>query len=127
LEKQHAPRIVLRDTLTYGRLISRSLEPQHLRSFYRRRNNILAELQSHSSQTLPAAVLRSELNAILHLHVPRLTILPGSRTLATGSGHAIAHRFTAATPAQSVFESIGALSSESIDNLHVPALLAAIC
>jgi len=126
LEKLHAPRIVIRDTLTYGWLLSRSLEPQYLRSCYRRRNVLLAELQSHSSQNLPAAVVRAELNAILQLHVPRLTILPGSRTLATGSGRAMARRFTASTPAQSVLESIETLSSESIDNLHVPALLAAI-
>ncbi len=126
LEKLHAPRIVIRDTLTYGLLLSRSLEPQFLRSCYRRRTVLLAELQPHSGRNLPAAVVRAELNAILHLHVPRLTILPGSRTLATGSGHAIARRFTASTPAEPVLESVEALSSESIPNLHVPALLAAI-
>ncbi len=126
LENRHAPRIVLRDTLTYGCLLSRSLEPQNLRSFYRRRNAIVAQLQSHNSRNLPPAVLRAELSAILQLHVPRLTILPGSRTLATGSGRALARRFTASTPAQSVFESIEALSPESMDNVHVPALLAAI-
>lgn len=126
LEKLHAPRFVVRDTLTYGLLRSRSLEPQYLRSSYRRRNTILAELQSHSGHNLPAAVLRAEVAAILQLHIPRLTILPGSRTLATGSGRPIARGFTASTPAQSVLESIETLSSESIDNLHVPALLAAI-
>jgi lantibiotic modifying enzyme len=126
LEKLHAPRFVLRDTLTYGCLVSQSLEPQHLRSFYQRRNIILAELQSHASQTFPAAVLRAELSAILQLHVPRLTILPGSRTLATRSGRAVARSFTTSTPAESVLESIETLSSESMDNLHVPALLAAI-
>ena len=126
LERLHAPRFVLRDTLTYGLLLSRSLEPQYLRSCYRRRNVLLAELQSHSRQGLPAALLRAELAAILRLHIPRLTILPGSITLATGSGRVIARRFTALTPAQSVFMSIETLSSESIDNLHVPALLAAI-
>jgi lantibiotic modifying enzyme len=126
LEKLHAPRIVLRDTLTYGCLLSRSLEPQYLCSSYRRRNVILAELQSHTSQNLPSAVVRAELRSILQLHVPRLTILPGSRTLATTSGRPMARRFTASTPAQSVLESIETLSSESIDKVHVPALLAAI-
>lgn len=127
LEEQHAPRLVLRDTLTYGWLLSQSLEPQSLRSCYQRRNVILAELQSGSRKNLPAAVVRAELSTILQLHIPRLTILPGSRTLATGSGRAVARRFTASTAAQSVLESIETLSSESIDNLHVPALLAAIC
>lgn len=126
LEKLHAPRIVIRDTLTYGWLLCRSLEPQYLRSFCRRRNVILAELQSHSGQNLPSALLRAERNAILQLHIPRLTILPGSRTLATGAGRPIARCFTASTPAQSVLESIERLSTESIDNLHVPALLAAV-
>lgn len=127
LEKHHAPRIVLRDTLTYGCLISQSLEPQYLRSFYRRRNSILAKLQSRTSHNLPFAIVRAELSAILQLHVPRLTILPGSRTLAAGSGRALAGRFTALTPAQSVLESIETLSPESTDNVHVPTLLAAIC
>ena len=126
LEKLHAPRLVLRNTLTYGWLLSQSLEPQSLRSCYQRRNVILAELQSGSRKNLPAAVVRAELSAILQLHVPRLTILPGSRSLATGSGRAMARRFTASTPAQSVLESIETLSSESIDTLHVPALLTAI-
>ncbi|MGC1870830.1 MAG: DUF4135 domain-containing protein [Acidobacteriaceae bacterium] len=127
LEEQHAPRVVLRDTLTYGCWLSRSLEPENLRSFYQRRNVILVELQSHIGEPLPSAVLRAELSAILQLHVPRLTVLPGSRTLATSSGRAIARHFATSTPAQSVLESIETLSSESIDNLHVPALLAAIC
>lgn len=126
LEKLHAPRIVLRDTLTYGCLLSRSLEPQYLRSAYQRRNVILGQLQSHTRQNLPAAVVRVELRSILQLHVPRLTILPRSRTLATGSRRAVARRFTVSTPARSVLESIETLSSESIENLHVPALLAAI-
>ena len=126
LEKHHAPRIVLRETLTYGCLLSQSLEPQNLRSFYRRRNSILAELQSGAGGTLRPAVVRAELSAILQLHVPRFTILPGSRTLATGSGRALARRFTASTAAQSVFESIETLSPESMDNVHIPALLAAI-
>ena len=126
LEKHHAPRIVLRDTLAYGCLLSQSLEPQNLRSFYRRRNSILAELQSGAGGTLRPAVVRAELSAILQLHVPCFTILPGSRTLATGSGRALARRYTASTAAQSVFESIETLSPESIDNVHIPALLAAI-
>jgi lantibiotic modifying enzyme len=126
LEKLHAPRLVLRDTLTYGWLLSQSLEPQSLRSCYQRRNVILAELQSGSCKNLPAAVVRAELSAILQLHIPRLTILPGSRTLATGSGRAMARCFATSTPAQSVLESIETLSPESIDHLHVPALLAAI-
>ncbi|HEY5255931.1 MAG TPA: DUF4135 domain-containing protein [Acidobacteriaceae bacterium] len=126
LEKHHAPRIVLRDTLAYGCLLSQSLEPQNLRSFYRRRNRILAEVQSGAGCALRPAVVRAELSAILQLHVPRFTILPGSRTLATGSGRALARRFTASTAAQSVFESIETLSPESIDNVHIPALLAAI-
>jgi lantibiotic modifying enzyme len=126
LVKLHAPRIVIRDTLTYGLLLSRSLEPQYLRSCYRRRNAILSQLQPRSGQNLPLALLRAELASILQLHIPRLTILPGSHTLATSSGRAIARRFPASTPARSVFESIETLSPESVENLHVPALLSAL-
>jgi lantibiotic modifying enzyme len=118
--------MVIRDTLTYGWVMSRSLEPRFLRSFYRRRNDILSALQPHAGRDLPAALLRTELGAILQLHIPRLTILAGSRTLATGTGHAIARRFAALSPADAVLQSIESLSPESIDNIHVPALLSSI-
>lgn len=126
LEKLHAPRIVVRDTLTYGLLMSRSLEPQYLHSSYRRRNAILSGLVPQPGQDLPQALLRTETNALLQLHIPRLTILPGSRTLATGSRRAIARGFTASAPAQTVLGQIERLSTDSIDNVHVPALLSTI-
>ena len=126
LEMQHAPRIVLRDTLTYGCLLTQSLQPEHLRSRYCRRSNILVDLQRHSGPNLPAALLRAELAAILQLHTPRLVVLPDSRTLATGCGRPIVRNFTAAAPAHSVLRSIETLSCESMDNLHIPALLSAI-
>jgi lantibiotic modifying enzyme len=126
LEQRHSPRMVIRDTLTYGWVMSRSLEPRFLRSFYRRRNDILSALKPHAGRDLPAALLRTELGALQQLHIPRLTILPGSRTLATGTGHAIACRFAALSPADAVLQSIESLSPESIDNIHVPALLSSI-
>ncbi|MES2222337.1 MAG: DUF4135 domain-containing protein [Acidobacteriota bacterium] len=126
LEKKHAPRFVLRDTLTYGCLLSQSLEPQSLRSNYRRRNVVLTELQSYPNHNFVAAVMRAECNAILHLHVPRFTILPGSRTVGSGSGRVLTRRFATSTPDQSVLQSIESLTSGSVENLHVPALLAAI-
>ena len=126
LEKVHAPRFVVRDTLTYGMLLSQSLEPQYIRSRHRRRCTILSGLDTCSVVRQPWSLVRSEARDLLEMHVPRLVVLPGSRTLAAGSGRRIARRFTACTPAQAVIRQIEGLSRESIENVHVPALMSAI-
>jgi lantibiotic modifying enzyme len=126
LEKVHAPRIVVRDTLTYGILLSQSLEPQYLRSRHRRRCAILSGLDTCSVVRQPFSLVRSEVRDLLEMHVPRLVVLPGTRTLAASSARRIARRFTACTPAQAVIRQIEELSRESIENVHVPALMSAI-
>ncbi len=126
LEKVHAPRFVVRDTLTYGMLLSQSLEPQYLRSRHRRQCAILSGLDACSVVRQPWSLVRSEARDLLEMHVPRLVVLPGSRTLAAGSGRRIASRFTACTPAQAVIRQIEELSHESIENVQAPALMSAI-
>ncbi len=126
LEKAHAPRMVVRDTLSYGLLLGRSLGPRYLHSWYRRRNAILSGLDTETSAGLPWSLLRTETTALLHMHVPRLVVLPDSRTLANSSGRPIARGFAACTPAQPVLGQIEGLSTESIENIQVPALLTSI-
>jgi hypothetical protein len=126
LEKAHAPRMVVRDTRSYGLLLGRSLGPRYLHSWYRRRNAILSGLDTETSVGLSWSLLPTETTALLHIRVPRLVVLPGSRTLANSSGRPIARGFAACTPAQSVLGQIEGLSTESIENIQVPALLTSI-
>lgn len=126
LEQIHAPRIILRDTLTYGLLLSESLHPDQLQSLQRRRSVLRNTLQERSRGAVPEAVLRAELRSLLGLHIPRFTALPGSRTLATSSGRRLAQRFLACSPAEAVLQGIGQLSTQRLNELHVPGLLLAI-
>lgn len=123
LEHAHAPRMVLRDTLTYGILLSRSLRPEQLRSAQHRRIALRSALQGHGPRALPEAVLRTEVRTLLHLHIPRFTALPGSRTLAGSSGRALAPRFLACSPAEAVLRKMGELSPQRLSEVNVPGLL----
>jgi lantibiotic modifying enzyme len=117
---------VVRDTLSYGLLLSQSLEPGNLRSGHCRRSILRSALQGTASANFPAALLRTELHALLHLHVPRLIALPGTRTLASGSGHSLVSCFADCTPAEAVIRRIEELSAERLEAVHVPALLLAV-
>lgn len=122
----HAPRIVLRNTLTYALLLSQSLDPVHLRSSQRRHNFLRNMIRQIQGPRLPAAVLRAELRALMHLHFPRLVLLPGTRTLASASGTPLAHQFLKCPPAQEVIARLNDLSSENIETVHIPALISAL-
>jgi lantibiotic modifying enzyme len=126
LERAHAPRIVLRDTLTYGILLSQSLEPGYLRSGHRRQSALLRALRRSASAAFPEVLLRTEAHSLLHLHVPRLIIVPGTRTLASGSGRSLVRKFTASTPAEAVVRQFESLSPERLEAVHVPAILLAL-
>ncbi|HTV82246.1 MAG TPA: DUF4135 domain-containing protein [Acidobacteriaceae bacterium] len=126
LEHLHAPRIVLRDTLTYGLLLSESLAPDQLQSVRHRRCALHRALRSRSQDTLPEAVLRTEARSLLELHIPRFMALPGSRRLAGNSGRALAQRFLSCSPAEAVLGGIGELSPQRISDVHVPGLLLAV-
>ncbi len=125
LERDHAPRVVLRDTLSYGILLSKHLEPGYLRSGRRRRSSLRSALQRDIAGTFPDAAVRAELHALLRLHVPRLIALPGTRTLATGSGRSLARGFAVCTPAEAVVRRLEELSPERQESVHVPALILA--
>jgi lantibiotic modifying enzyme len=122
----HAPRVVLRDTLTYALLLSRSLDPVHLRSSQQRRYALRDMLHRLAAPRLPASVLRAELHSLLHLHFPRLILQPGTRTLARSSGAPLAHQFARRTPALEVITRISYLSSANLEILHIPALISTL-
>jgi lantibiotic modifying enzyme len=126
LENAHAPRMVLRDTLTYGLVLSESLAAGHLSSWHRRRSAIFSRLQSSAPAALPKAVVRAETHALLQLHVPRLLTLPGTRSLSNGSGRVLARSFASGTPAEGVVAQMQRLSPETIESVHIPALIFAI-
>ena len=126
LEHRHAPRIILRDTLSYGILLSRSLQPNQLACAELRRTALRSALQARSFQTLPQAVLRTEEQALLQLHIPRFTALPGSRTLASNSGRALAFRFLSCSPAEAVLRKMGGLTPDLLTEVQIPSLLQVI-
>lgn len=125
LEQTHATRIVLRDTLTYACWISRSLQPAYLRSHDTRHAVVRATIIAASGQPLPGARLRVETRAVRETQVPRLVLSPQSRTLASSAGRPIVHGFAIQTGAQAVQQQLERLSRNHIEDVLVPALLAA--
>jgi lantibiotic modifying enzyme len=125
LERAHAPRVLVRDTVTYGRLLSRSLLPRHLHSASRRRSALLSELNDQTP-AVPAALLRMEAHALLAGHLPRWVQLPRGRTLATSSGRPAVRGFAAAPAACGVLAELQMLSRERLQQILIPALLASI-
>lgn len=125
LDSAHAPRIVLRDTLTYALLLSQSLHPGHLSSSKARRYLLRDTLLELSEPGFPPSVTRAELQSLTHLHIPRLVLLPGTRTLARASGGALVRQFTTRAAAQEVTSRIDYLSAENLEAIHIPALISA--
>lgn len=126
LERQHAPRIILRDTLSYGILLSRSLQATSLRSAQFRWACMRSTMREPGRIAVPKAVLRTETRALLRLHIPRFTALPRSRTLASNSGRALAPRFLSCSPEEAVLRKIRALTPHQLNEVQVPSLLSAI-
>lgn len=126
LGKDHAPRVVVRDTLWYSLLLSESLDPRYLHSGNRRRRTLRSALQADAPDNFPGAVLRTELHSLLELHVPRLIALPGTRTLASNSGRSLVSNFARCTPAEEVVRRMEELSAESLEAVHVPAIVFAV-
>ncbi len=124
LEREHAPRVVVRETFGYARLISGSLEAGVVGSAGRRREMLMSGLRGAGAVRLPQALVRREMRALLELQLPRFVLLPGTRTLASGSGRQIVRGFVEANAAEMVVGRIEALSEEHVDGVEVPAVLA---
>ncbi len=126
LEKDHAPRVVVRDTLCYSLLLSESLDPRYLRSGYGRQRTLRSALRADIPAIFPKALLRTELHSLLNLHIPRLIALPGTRTLASNSGRPLVRNFARCAPAEEVIRRMEELSAKSLEAVHVPALVLAM-
>jgi len=117
---------VVRDTLCYSLLLSESLDPRYLRSGYGRQRTLRRALRADIPAIFPKALLRTELHSLLNLHVPRLIALPGTRTLASNSGRPLVRNFARCAPAEEVIRRMEELSAESLEAVHVPALVLAM-
>ncbi len=126
LESQHAPRIILRNTLSYGILLSRSLQATSLRSTPFRMARLRSALREPGRRAVPKAILRTETKALQRLLIPRFTALPRTRTLASNSGHALAPRYLSCSPEEAVLRKIRALTPHQLNEVQVPGLLSAI-
>jgi hypothetical protein len=126
LEKLHAPRIVLRNTLQYGVFLSGSLSPALLYSPHDRRIALEDALRGRGPRRFPEAVLRVEIRNLLQLHVPRFTAMPRSRTLAGSFGRGLAPGFLACSPGDAVVRKMSDLSPRRLTEIHVPGLLLAV-
>lgn len=126
LEREHAPRIVVRDTLRYSLLLSRSLEPRYLCAGGQRQSDLRRVLEVDTPTAFPKALLRAEVHALQRLHIPRLIALPGTRTLASGSRRPLVRNFASCTAAEEVLRRMEELSAERLEAVHVPALLLAM-
>jgi lantibiotic modifying enzyme len=125
LETQHAPRCVLRETLFYGKLLSRSLAAQRMKDQRERRRALTASL-SAGSAALPERVVQAEVRALMAGCVPRLVISPGSRSLRDSDGRLLKHNFSRCTPAESVVRELESLTTARLEETLLPALLAAL-
>ncbi len=125
LERVHAPRVILRDTLTYGRLLSESLLPQHLRSVERRRSALLASLRA-DQPSHTAAMMRREARALASGHVPRFIQSPGTRHLGDTSGRILVRGFAVRPAADSLLMELDRLSPARLEQVLIPALLTSL-
>ena len=126
LEHQHAPRIILRDTLTYSILISRSLQPKQLQHAKHRAAALRNALRYFGPGDFPHAILRTEARALGGLHIPRFIGLPGTRTLAGTSGRALAPDFLSCSPCVAVLRKLGELTPNRLSEVQIPGLLQAV-
>jgi hypothetical protein len=150
LERVHAPRVLVRTTLVYALVLSRSLFPENLQSSVGRRAALHALLEAAphllGEGALPRAIAEAEVQALAGLDLPRFALdlpqfapAPGtsalqpdisrpdiSRTLEPGgipfprAGRVM--RASTVMPASTVRRRIEALSEESLEINCLPAL-----
>jgi hypothetical protein len=121
LETRHAPRCVLRETVVYGKVLSRSLAAASLRG---QRRRTLAEWMGAAA--LPERVVEAEVRALMAGSVPRLAIAAGSRTLCDSDGRVLQCDFSECTPGESVVRELESLTAARLEETLLPALLATL-
>ena len=126
LERTHAPRFVVRETLDYALWMSRLLAPPYLRSTSFRRKAMLSMLSQEAALKNSRSELRAEAHALLQVYIPEFVILSGRRTLASNSGRPVCARFVTSTPAEALLREMETLSPGHVEANLVPALMAAV-
>lgn len=128
LEAQHSPRVVLRSTLSYGIMLSRSLTPRMLASKESRRTMLRADLTrafSRSGIASTPEILNVEVEALLRLCLPCFYLGPGTRDLASVSGRVLLHHASARSSAEPIRQRLDGLRPNKIEG-QVEAVLASI-
>ncbi len=127
-ETQHSPRVVLRSTLIYGVVLSRSLLPERLASEEIRQGMLRSELERASLDpgiTTHAKVLELESKALLRLCVPSFYLAAGTRNVAGEGGHILAHDAASQTAAETIRHRLEGLCMDGMEET-VKAALASI-
>jgi hypothetical protein len=135
LERVHAPRVLVRTTLEYALVLSRSLLPEYLQSSTDRRAALHTLLEAYphllGKGRLPAAIAEAEVEALAGLDLPRFALRLGASpdtpmTLEPGGipfpGAGRATPASTAMPKSTVRRRLEALSEESLEVNCLPAL-----
>ena len=126
LNRFHSPRVVVRPTLEYALLVSRSLAPDCLESADARRSALVDSLKGRraliSGGEIPCAVREAETDALMALDLPRFIVPAGTRGLALSSGRMVVPQFLHSTAAETIRCRLQGLSEESVACVHVPAM-----
>jgi lantibiotic modifying enzyme len=125
LESRHAPRCVLRETFSYGKLLSNSLSALNGTNQSKRCESLTGMLLV-SGAALPDRVVQAELRALMSGSIPRLTISQGGRSLRDSDGRTLQRDFTAFTPAEAVIHELESLTPARLQESLLPALLAVL-
>ena len=121
----HCPRIVLRDTLSYGWLMSRSLFARVIGSGASRRaalRRMLADAPCLFPLQGSAEVLDAEAEALLRLCVPRFHVPSGTCDVAGEEGRVLAHDVVPCTPASLVRQRLEAMLADDFEQEATSAL-----
>jgi len=127
-ETQHSPRVVLRSTLSYGLMLSRSLLAERLPSEEIRQGMLRSELERASLDAgIPthAGILEDELQALLRLRVPSFHLAAGTRDVVAEGGRVLVRDAASHTPANAIRHRLKGLGRNGMEET-VKAELASI-
>ncbi|MGA7159210.1 MAG: DUF4135 domain-containing protein [Acidobacteriaceae bacterium] len=119
LQRVHAPRLVLRNTLDYALIVSKSLHSAPWSTPILHRREIFQALP-------PSDARRAEAQALAAATIPHFHVLPKSRTLVDPAARPVARAFTRETPGSAVSRALDTLTPPHLRETLLPALCLAI-